>query len=104
MLFTFSFYTSTPERNRSSFTESSTTRLQFNIGSAWEINEEDYQRYEDLEAGPRDILSPNIDPLTALGIEARNDTERRHYAELWVKDEYERSEKELKFQREVDAA
>lgn len=104
MLFTFSIYSSTPERNRSSFTESSTTRLQFNIASAWGINEEDYQRYKDLETGPRGIISPNLDPLTTLGIEARNDSERRHYAELWVKQEYERTEKELKFQREVDAA
>jgi integrating conjugative element protein (TIGR03759 family) len=39
-----------------------------------------------------------------LGIEARNDAERRHYAKLWVRQEYERTEKELKFQREVDAA
>ncbi|WP_343550937.1 TIGR03759 family integrating conjugative element protein [Pantoea sp.] len=54
--------------------------------------------------GLRGKLSPNIDEITALGIEARNDAERRHYAELWVKQEYERTEKELKFQREVDAA
>lgn len=45
-----------------------------------------------------------MEPLTTLGIEARNDTELRHYAELWVKEEYVRTEKELKFQREVDAA
>ncbi len=52
----------------------------------------------------RGIQSPNLDPISVLGIEAHNDTERRHYAELWVKQEYERTEKELKFQREVDTA
>lgn len=37
-----------------------------------------------------------------LGIEARNDAERSNYAGLWVKQEYEHTEKELKFQREAD--
>ncbi|WP_370585584.1 TIGR03759 family integrating conjugative element protein [Pantoea sp. S61] len=60
--------------------------------------------YDELMNGLRGQLSPNLDKITALGIEARNDAERRHYAELWVKLEYERTEKELKFQREVDAA
>ena len=50
------------------------------------------------------MLSASADSFTLLGIEVRNDTERRHYAELWVKQEYGRTEKELKFQREVDAA
>lgn len=68
------------------------------------VTDTDYQRYKSLMKGARGTASPNLDPITALGIEARNDAERRHYAELWVKQEYERTEKELKFQREVDAA
>ncbi|EJL81875.1 TIGR03759 family integrating conjugative element protein [Pantoea sp. GM01] len=74
------------------------------ISLNWKIGIEEAQRFEDLKSTPRGLLSPNLDPLTTLGIEARNDAERRHYAELWVKQEYERTEKELKFQREVDAA
>jgi len=62
------------------------------------------QRFNKIMNGSRGYFSPDLDPLSALGIEARNDAERRHYAELWVKQEYERTEKELKFQREVDAA
>lgn len=50
------------------------------------------------------MQSPGLDPLTALGIEARTDTERKKYAEQWVRQEFARTEKELKFQREVDAA
>lgn len=69
-----------------------------------EISNEDYKRYKELSKGIRKFQSPHLDPISMLGIEARNDTERRHYAELWVKQEYERTEKELKFQREVDAA
>lgn len=74
------------------------------ISLNWKIEIEEAQRFEDLKSTPRGLPSPNLDPLTTLGIEARNDAERRHYAELWVKQEYERTEKELKFQREVDAA
>lgn len=74
------------------------------VNTEQSINSSDLLRYDELMKGLRGELSPNIDKLTALGIEARNDAERRHYAELWVKQEYERTEKELKFQREVDAA
>lgn len=68
------------------------------------LNETETVRYEALKKSLRGLQSPGLDPITALGIEARNDAERRHYAELWVKQEYERTEKELKFQSEVDAA
>lgn len=73
-------------------------------GKQWGLSEEEYQRYEQLMDGPRGTQSPGLDPLTALGIEARNDAERKKYAEQWVKQEFARTGKELKFQREVDAA
>lgn len=69
-----------------------------------ELSNSESLRYSEIMSSIRGIQSPELDPLSALGIEARNDAERRHYAELWVKQEYERTEKELKFQREVDAA
>ncbi|MDX8000826.1 TIGR03759 family integrating conjugative element protein [Xenorhabdus sp. Reich] len=70
----------------------------------WGLNTDEYQRYQHIMEGPRGIQSPGLDPLTALGIEAENDAERRRYAEQWVKAEFARTEKELRFQREVDAA
>lgn len=70
----------------------------------WGMSAEDYQRYQQLMKGPRGIQSPGLDPLTALGIEARTPAERRQYAERWVRQEYARTEKELAFQREVNAA
>lgn len=76
----------------------------FRSTSNVEITSEEWHRYETLSKGIRGFQSPQLDPVTSLGVEARNDAERRHYAELWVKQEYERTEKELKFQREVDAA
>jgi len=72
--------------------------------NALKMSTQELNRYEELKRGIRKFQSPDLDPTTLLGIEARNDAERRHYAELWVKQEYERTEKELKFQREVDAA
>lgn len=70
----------------------------------WGLNKDDYQRYQSLINGPRGIQSPGLDPLSTLGIEARNQAERRKYAEKWVKEEFARTQKELDFQREVTAA
>ncbi|HEY3986753.1 TIGR03759 family integrating conjugative element protein [Cedecea sp.] len=73
-------------------------------GQQWGLSGEEYQRYRQLMGGPRGTQSPGLDPFTALGIEARSDAERKKYAEQWVKQEFARTEKELRFQREVDAA
>ncbi|VEA03482.1 putative exported protein [Salmonella enterica subsp. enterica serovar Sanjuan] len=70
----------------------------------WGLTTEEWQRYETLKKGRRGVLSPMLDPLTMLGIEARSDEERRHYAELAVKQEFQRVEAELAFQREVNSA
>jgi integrating conjugative element protein (TIGR03759 family) len=57
-----------------------------------------------LMQGPLGIYSPNLDPLTALGIEARSDEERNRYAELQVQAESRRVGKTLAYQRAYDAA
>ncbi|MBK0091788.1 TIGR03759 family integrating conjugative element protein [Erwinia sp. S59] len=74
------------------------------IDSYQTLSDAELLKYNALMSGYRGYVYPNLDPLSLLGIESQNDSERRHYAELWVKQEYERTEKELKFQREVDAA
>jgi len=80
-----------------------TKDLKSNISDYW-ISEEEYSKYISLKAGIRGVISSGQDPISTLGIEEEDDAKRRHYAELWVKQEYERTEKELKFQREVDEA
>nr|WP_257014178.1 TIGR03759 family integrating conjugative element protein [Serratia fonticola] len=70
----------------------------------WGLTTEEWQRYQQLSKGRRGILSPGLDPITTLGIEARTEEERRHYAELSVKQDFQRVEAELAFQREVNAA
>lgn len=70
----------------------------------WGLRTEEWARYRELMQGALGIHSPNLDPLTALGIEARSDEERRHYAELQVQVEARRVEKTLAYQRAYDDA
>ena len=70
----------------------------------WGLRTEEWARYRELMQGPLGVYSPNLDPLTALGIEARSDDERRRYAELQVRAEARRVEKTLAYQRAYDAA
>lgn len=70
----------------------------------WGLRPEEWTRYREVMRGPLGIFSPNLDPLTALGIEARSDDERRRYAELQVQVEARRVEKTLAYQRAYDAA
>lgn len=70
----------------------------------WGLRTEEWARYRELMQGSLGIHSPNLDPLTALGIEARSDEERRRYAELQVQVEARRVEKTLAYQRAYDEA
>lgn len=70
----------------------------------WGLQPEEWARYRQLMQGPLGMYSPNLDPLTALGIEARTDQERRRYAELQVQAEARRTEKLLAYQRAYDDA
>ncbi|MFT3803471.1 MAG: TIGR03759 family integrating conjugative element protein [Burkholderiaceae bacterium] len=70
----------------------------------WGLRPEEWVRYRELMQGPLGLSSPTLDPLTALGIEARSDEERRRFAELQVQIEARRVEKLLAYQRAYDAA
>lgn len=72
--------------------------------TVWNVTPEEWQRYLILKQQARGIWSPGLDPLTTLGVEAETDRERQHFAELLVKKEFRRLEKELAFQRAYDAA
>jgi integrating conjugative element protein (TIGR03759 family) len=72
--------------------------------SDWGLTEQEWSRFKDIQAGPRGFWSPNLDPLTALGVEARNEQERRRYAQLQVQLEAKRAERELAYQHAYDAA
>lgn len=70
----------------------------------WGLKTEEWARYEELMDGQLGIYSPRLDPLTALGISARNDEERRYYAQKQVMAEMQRVERELAYQRAYDEA
>ncbi|MHB0818477.1 TIGR03759 family integrating conjugative element protein [Stutzerimonas stutzeri] len=81
-----------------------TTTKDAATAKAWGLTESDWQRYEEIMSGPRGIWSPGLDPLTSLGVSAETESERRRYAELLVEIEKQRTEKELAFDREYQAA
>lgn len=70
----------------------------------WGLQPAEWARYRQLMQGPLGIYSPHLDPLTALGIEARSRQEQRHYADLQVRAEARRVAKLLAYQRAYDAA
>jgi len=70
----------------------------------WGLEPDEWARYQRLMAGPLGMLSPHLDPLTVLGIEARSEAEREHYAQLEVRVEGERVARILEYQRAYDSA
>ena len=71
---------------------------------AWGLMEDEWAKFERLQAGPRHYWSPQLDPLTTLGVEADSDRERQRYAELQVRLEAKRAERELAYQKAYTAA
>lgn len=70
----------------------------------WGLQHAEWQRYRRLMEGPLGVHSPNLDPLTALGIEARDSTEQERYAQMQAKAEFTRLQKLLDYQRAYDRA
>lgn len=77
---------------------------QTELAREWGLTPQEWRRYQALMDGPRGIYSPGLDPLTALGIEAKSAEERRRYAELQVRAERQRVDKELAYQLAYDQA
>ncbi len=71
----------------------------------WGLSAEEWQRYRTLMEGIRGSISPGtISPVEVLGIHARDEVERRKYAEQWAVMMREDAERILAFQRAYDAA
>ncbi|MNJ37280.1 hypothetical protein D3C77_320910 [compost metagenome] len=71
---------------------------------AWGLTDDEWAKFERLQAGPRHYWSPRLDPLTTLGVEADSDQERQRYAEVQVRLEAKRAERELAYQKAYTAA
>ncbi|POR57260.1 TIGR03759 family integrating conjugative element protein [Pseudomonas syringae] len=95
---------STSREQQSALLDSQSQSSDEILARDWNLSPQEWQRYQTLMQSSRGVYSPGLDPLTALGIEARNDEERRRYAELQVKAEAQRTAKELAYQRAYDDA
>ncbi|CAO3311416.1 MULTISPECIES: TIGR03759 family integrating conjugative element protein [Pseudomonas] len=73
-------------------------------GKAWGLTDDEWAKFERLQNGPRQYWSPQLDPLTTLGVEADSDQERQRYAELQVRLEAKRAERELAYEKAYAAA
>ncbi len=72
---------------------------------AWSLSEVEWRRYESLMQGIRGSISaPTISPIEVLGIHARDEAERRRYAEAWTRMMREDVDRILAFQRAYDEA
>jgi len=93
------------ERDASSTTAnvlSATDRARAHL---WDLSETEWRRYKQLMQGIRGSISPStISPIEVLGIHARDDAERKRYAEVWARAMYEDAGRILAFQRAYDAA
>ncbi len=71
----------------------------------WELSETEWRRYKQLMQGIRGSISPpTISPIEVLGIHARDQDERRRYAEMWARAMREDVSRILAFQHAYDEA
>lgn len=76
------------------------TKVEAVQAAAWNLTLEDWVKYKALmKLTPRGIWSKDIDPITALGVEATTEEERKRYATISLQLEAQRVEKELAFER-----
>lgn len=93
-----------PAHRSSQVVETRVDSVDVSPGARWGLSDEEWSRYKNLMEGPRGIWSPDLDPISTLGIHARNDRERDKYAEMAVKLERARVQAELDFQYAYDDA
>jgi integrating conjugative element protein (TIGR03759 family) len=82
----------------------STHELEIEKAKLWGLGTVEWERFQQLMQGPLGVYSPNLDPLSALGIEAKTEQERTRYAELQVQMETVRFTKLLAYQNAYDQA
>lgn len=80
------------------------TKHEKSLAKQFMLSEADYQKYKEIMSGPRGVWSPELDPITALGVSETDPQKRKKYAEIWVKVESKRMELEIAFEVERMAA
>ena len=69
------------------------------LSERWQLSEQEYEYYLDLMQGPLGKWNQELDPLLALGMFAETAQEERRYAELYAQQEFDFTERVLKFQQ-----
>jgi len=69
----------------------------------WGLNKTDWEEYESIMKGPRGVWTPNVSPLTALGVHAESERERLRYARLSAELDYQRIRSEAHWQLTYDS-
>ncbi|MAZ86585.1 MAG: TIGR03759 family integrating conjugative element protein [Cellvibrionaceae bacterium] len=69
----------------------------------WGLTADDWKEYQSIMAGPRGIWTPNVSPLTALGVHAESEADRLRYARLSAELDYERIRAEAHWQLTFDS-
>ena len=73
--------------------------------AAWDLSDTEWRRYRRLMEGVRGSISPaTLSPIEVLGIHARDEGERRRYAERWAHLMRDDAERILAFQHAYDQA
>jgi integrating conjugative element protein (TIGR03759 family) len=71
----------------------------------WDLSDTEWRRYRGLMEGIRGSISPaTLSPIEVLGIHAREENERRRYAERWARLMRDDAERILAFQHAYDRA
>lgn len=93
------------ETNNSASNENTLTSSDRARSRLWELSETEWRRYKLLMQGIRGSISPStISPIEVLGIHARDQDERRRYAEMWARAMREDVSRILAFQYAYDEA
>jgi integrating conjugative element protein (TIGR03759 family) len=70
----------------------------------WDLTATEWERYLQLMKGPAGEYYGHLSPPEILGYYAENDTDLRYFAELYVKQEHEKLEREARFDKAFLAA
>lgn len=78
-------------------TKSVNSHIITSVAKEWNLTESEWNRYLKLMQGLNGHYYQKLSPPQVLGINAETDEELRHFAEVSVKQEHDKLERELKF-------
>lgn len=72
-----------------------------NSAKNWNLTDSEWENYKKLMQGPNGHWYPQLTPPAVLGLNATNDKERQHFAEIVAREEHDKIARELSFNHEV---